>query len=172
MRTSDSGTAASQVPVQPTIQLATRVRGIGRPSGNEWRREGGGAYRLGRGLVILEGDIAETARAAAVVGDEGVGDLTVHLKCSAQQLRTQRVIIFSLTPREGSREERRPRTLPLTDHGRLLQKSWVFENGRSWSAAAGLPSVMSLAAPVPTATAKGQERRKRSFEGEVATGIV
>ena len=95
------------------------------------------AHRRGGAGSLLECHVAESARAAAVVCDEGVGDLSVHLKGLLQHLmhagggagkcQRGRWFLKGLASQRG----RSGGTLPLTDHGRLEQKSCVLEKGRS-----------------------------------------
>ena len=98
------------------------------------------AHRRCGASRLLEGDVAETTRAAAIVRDERVDDFTVFFKVRFQNLRVRRehaVGEAGIEPRGAVVR----RTLPLTDHGRLEQKSCVFENGRSFRAVLIVPVI-------------------------------
>ena len=116
-------------------------------------------HRLRSGVVVFERDIAKAARAAPIIGDKGISDLTVGLEGAPQQLREESRVCRRRHACEqlasgaaGDKQDRRTGhvmsgfsgsslpwgrrlTLPLTLHGKFEQKSCVLENGRSVSGA-------------------------------------
>ena len=137
------------------------------------RRRGRGRWRTERHAVhggdcgggrrgLLEGYVAEAARAPPVVCHEGIDHLSVDLKRLPQHLARTAAAQRRVAP---ARAGERLSTFPLTDQGRLEQNNCVFERGRSVSCCAICADVTTfLVAPDATRSSglpRGGRRQPR-----------